>query len=311
MKFSALAIAGFISLVSAQAESTVVVHATYTDVVYSTQIKTITSCSDGKCNKHVTSEVVSQPTAYANPSDFNVDSSIQTITVTSCKDNKCSEKITTTTIPCSPTATSIEAIVETESCTESLGGAISSPVPSKISTVTEECQDCHKASFVSGHPAESGSLFPVNSGSAPPMESGSVPPKPISSGSVPPKPVSSDSVPPMFSGSIPPKPVSSGSVPPKPMESGSVPPKPISSGSVPPTFSGSVPPKPISSSSISPMESAPAISRKVQCPAPVTVTVTISVPNCAVEPTSLYSKSFAAVESTFSTAIPSTLAIRI
>ena len=33
MKFSALAIAGFISLVSAQAESTVVVHATYTDVV--------------------------------------------------------------------------------------------------------------------------------------------------------------------------------------------------------------------------------------------------------------------------------------
>lgn len=273
MKFSALAIAGFISLVSAQAESTVVVHATYTDVVYSTQIKTITSCSDGKCNKHVTSEVVSQPTAYANPSDFNVDSSIQTITVTSCKDNKCSEKITTTTIPCSPTATSIEAIVETESCTESLGGAISSPVPSKISTVTEKCQDCHKASFVSGHPAESGSLFPVNSGSAPPMESGSVPPKPISSGSVPPKP--------------------------------------ISSGSVPPTFSGSVPPKPISSSSISPMESAPAISRKVQCPAPVTVTVTISVPNCAVEPTSLYYKSFAAVESTFSTAIPSTLAIRI
>lgn len=283
MKFSALAITGFISLVSAQAESTVVVHATYTDVVYSTQIKTITSCSDGKCNKHVTSEVISQPTAYANPSDFNVDSSIQTITVTSCKDNKCSEKITTTTIPCSPTATSIEAIVETESCTKSLGGAISSPVPSKISTVTEECQDCHKASFVSGHPAESGSLFPVNSGS----------------------------VPPMFSGSIPPKPVSSGSIPPKPMESGSVPPKPISSGSVPPTFSGSVPPKPISSGSIPPMESAPAISQKVQCPAPVTVTVTISVPSCAVEPTSFYSKSFAAVESTFSTAIPSTLAIRI
>ncbi|KAF5098769.1 hypothetical protein D0Z00_001928 [Geotrichum galactomycetum] len=270
MKISALAIAAFISLVSAQAESTVTVHSTHTDLVYSTQIKTITSCSDGKCNKHITSEVVSQSTTYAQPSDFNIDSSVQTITITSCKDNMCSEHVTTTTVSCFPTFYSFEAVTKSESCIESFAYETSSPAPpkvvtktescaksldydtlspapTKVSTATEECQDCHK----------------TFSASIPSMESSSVLSKPMSSA-----PTSSS------------------------MESGLIILEAISSA---PVLS---------------MESAPVVFQNTKCPAPVTVTVTISVSTCAVEPTISGPKPSAAVETTFSTAVASTFAIK-
>lgn len=190
MKFSALAVAAFVSLVSAQANSTVIVHPTHTNVVYSTDIKTITSCADGKCTKHLTSEVVPVPqsTVVVHPTEVKVVSSIQTLTITSCADNKCFEHVTTTTVPCTETSAAASSAaasssapgpkVVTETCTESVpastASAVSSsaPAPPKVATETEVCHDCPKTSSAPGAPK------PSTPAEEKPVSSAPVAPKP-------------------------------------------------------------------------------------------------------------------------------------